>query len=451
MTGVFGCNLSVYFHVKETLQKTPSKLDSRLLHSNILIINGASIFTMSLLCIERLRAILKPLKHHKNMRAWKLVLLIIITWFLATILIIPYFVYGFIRYLAFFSATSVTLTFIFLMVTTAVYKNHFKASTTGSEKRSTRDSNYFRTSSLDSWLAENHSNQPSPRRVPLRFSSCPEPSTSLEPDFERSSLGIRDRTHPISKEVSFFGKIRLNFFSCNTDYNASKSASSEKTSKSHLDAIVCADRGRLPGKFKPRITSIKTNQNLLSTIPVNENQADNISTNQNSPKTILRHSTKNRSITQLIRNATRGRGTEKSTSKSSSKRSERRIHKCFLKMALVFLVTYLPAVLMTIYMNLCLDCDCILIHVLRDLTTISLLASAALRPINFMLTLKTLRKAISKWFDKTKRQNGGGRHVTMSVSSADYLDSFHGSPYKFQIRNSGSPAHFQDRKRMVTI
>lgn len=75
---------------------------------------------------------------------------------------------------------------------------------------------------------------------------------------------------------------------------------------------------------------------------------------------------------------------------------ERRVTKTFLLMLVVFLVSYLPTCTMIIYMNNCVECNCKLIHSMRDLTFLFMVAGAALRPINFIARLNVLRRSVKK-------------------------------------------------------
>jgi len=87
---------------------------------------------------------------------------------------------------------------------------------------------------------------------------------------------------------------------------------------------------------------------------------------------------------------------DRSKTYSTSSQMERRVNSSFIIILLLFLLTYLPACIMTIYMNVCTECNCLLIHVLRDLTFLLILASALLRGINFISRLTTIRRAIRK-------------------------------------------------------
>ncbi|XP_065057462.1 uncharacterized protein LOC135685445 [Rhopilema esculentum] len=79
-----------------------------------------------------------------------------------------------------------------------------------------------------------------------------------------------------------------------------------------------------------------------------------------------------------------------------SQAGERRVTKTLLLMLVVFLISYLPTVLMIVYMNNCTDCNCLLIHAMRDLTYLFVVAGAMLRPINYILRLRVLRRAIRR-------------------------------------------------------
>ena len=70
----------------------------------------------------------------------------------------------------------------------------------------------------------------------------------------------------------------------------------------------------------------------------------------------------------------------------------------FLRMIVVFIISYVPMAITVVYMNVCEDCDCTLIHIMRDVSIISLLSSSALRPVTFILNLKVLKKQFSKKF-----------------------------------------------------
>lgn len=72
-------------------------------------------------------------------------------------------------------------------------------------------------------------------------------------------------------------------------------------------------------------------------------------------------------------------------------KDEKRVTKTFFMMLLVFLGTYLPAAVMTLYVNVCTKCTCLLVHTMRDLLVLTISSSATWRPLTFIFRLRTLR------------------------------------------------------------
>lgn len=381
-TGIMSSGFSIYFHIKEALGEFITELDSKILHCTILIINGASVFTMSLLCVERMLALVKPYWCGKNTGATtKLVVVAAGTWLIPSLLIIPYFRYGYIRYLLFFSATTVLLAFVFLLTTTFVYKNYF-------------DSNHNK-SSTDSgkqiWKTESESLS---FRKHCHNIEC---SHQLHNCLKNTSKRKKNGDFEIAFEKRF-----------------SKKSSALSTHSTENRGFEKQPKWRFPIMRKLRSRFIeKLGENRLN------NKAQCCSCH------VCSSANNTRSSSSLVHIKTIPATT--ASPKRNTKRSEQRIHRSFLAMLVVFLATYLPAVLMIVYMNLCRRCSCTLVHALRDLTTLTIMASSFFRPLNFVLTLKTLRKAISQVFKQKQKQNYNS--YFKSVSS-DFLDSYPGSPVR---------------------
>ena len=82
-------------------------------------------------------------------------------------------------------------------------------------------------------------------------------------------------------------------------------------------------------------------------------------------------------------------------------RNKQKVTRTFILMLVVFLFTYLPAVITIMYMNFCgKECNCIAVHVMRDISTLFILSSSVVRPLNFILTLKHLRISVTRFFKK---------------------------------------------------
>ncbi|XP_057296854.1 uncharacterized protein LOC130625770 [Hydractinia symbiolongicarpus] len=128
LTAIVSDTVSVYGHVKEALHKAILQPDIYITHFGLFAINGVSILTMSLLCIDRIVALLKPLKYRKGLNVWQSSLMISSTWILSNLLVIPYFKIGYIRYLAIFSYFTVVITALSLVFAAMVYKRYFGSS-----------------------------------------------------------------------------------------------------------------------------------------------------------------------------------------------------------------------------------------------------------------------------------------------------------------------------------
>jgi len=389
-TGIFSSGFSVYFHTKEALGLVITTLDSRLLHSSILIINGASVLTMSLLCVERMLVLFKPyLCKQTTGTTHKLMLVGAGIWLVASLSVIPYFKSGYIRYLLIFSGTTVLLTFIFLLATTFVYKSYFDSR----HKLSTGADGYWKPKS-----------RPFTNRKPCTGSECSHmPRLTSCPGYtENTEKQIKSEC-----EINFGKRLSERRHGLSI-YSSPADRVHEKQKKPRIGIMH---------KLKPKFTE-KLCSRLHHTTPANSSPCTgNIS-----------------SMTMLHKITTT---TKAAHSKRNTKKSDERIHRSFLAMLVVFLATYLPSVLMIVYMNLCKRCSCTLVHTLRDLTTLGIMASAFFRPLNFVLTLKTLRKAISRVFKADSRYRSD---YIKSVSS-DLLDSYPGSPI----------GRFPARSRIVTI
>ncbi len=87
-------------------------------------------------------------------------------------------------------------------------------------------------------------------------------------------------------------------------------------------------------------------------------------------------------------------GPNANTSEKPSKRhqkQERRATRTFLIMSVVIILSYLPTCFATGYMNSCKNCNCAIVHSLRDIAVVSILAGPFFRAINFLACLKSLR------------------------------------------------------------
>ena len=84
-------------------------------------------------------------------------------------------------------------------------------------------------------------------------------------------------------------------------------------------------------------------------------------------------------------------GQDAERKRKQSKERERTATKTFIIMSVVTVLSYLPTCLSTGYMNACRRCNCTIIHSLRDVAFVSILAGPLFRGINLLVCLKPLR------------------------------------------------------------
>ena len=111
----------------------------------------------------------------------------------------------------------------------------------------------------------------------------------------------------------------------------------------------------------------------------------------------------------LGRNASKGKSTTDANTSTIDNRSrrrqegEKRATRTFLISTVVIVLSYLPTCFATGYMNSCTNCNCAIVHSLRDIAIVSILAGPLFRAINFLVCLKSLRTSFGV-FQLAKRQ-----------------------------------------------
>jgi len=91
---------------------------------------------------------------------------------------------------------------------------------------------------------------------------------------------------------------------------------------------------------------------------------------------------------------------EQSKQKDKMSSSQQKATGAFIIMLCVFLFTYLPTTVSILYMNICTECNCDIVHVLADYSFMFILSSSVFRPLNFILTLKHLKLSVARIFKK---------------------------------------------------
>ena len=102
----------------------------------------------------------------------------------------------------------------------------------------------------------------------------------------------------------------------------------------------------------------------------------------------------------------------------------KRVMNAFIKIFLVFIFSYLPTIITTLYMNKCGNCNCIVIHIARDIAFLSLLTGAFFRGFCFICLLKPLQKNIHTSL-LTKCKSEGNLSPVIPTSSCTSSTSFY--------------------------
>ena len=87
---------------------------------------------------------------------------------------------------------------------------------------------------------------------------------------------------------------------------------------------------------------------------------------------------------------------------------EKSATKAFQIMSVVNVATYLPTCFATAYMNACTDCNCMIVHSMRDIAIVSILSGSLFRAITLLSCLRPLRSSFCS--RKPARQDASGQN-----------------------------------------
>ena len=271
LTGLISDPSAVNGITKEALGIKLNLVEVYLIHISMFLTDAVALLTLSVLSIERIIALVSPVKHHKGMKKRTEKILVFSIWPLAMLLVLPYFQIKFIRQLLVFSSINIVVTILSLTVTSITYKQKLNVKINKKKEEERVDSNK-------------------------------EMETALE-------MQLRTESH-----------------------------------------------GAISSK-RPLDTSDK------------QHQPDNLVQNTLSEK---------------------------------KARSQHKATRTFILMLLVFVLTYLPTAVTMVYMNACTECNCVVVHVMRDVSVLSILSSSVFRPLNFILTLKHLQASVFEIFRRRR-------------------------------------------------
>jgi len=284
LTGLIADPSAMTFLIREAQQLPVPMVVKYINHLSLFFTDAVALMALTFLSVERVIALVYPIKHFKGMTiAWKK-LIVAITWPLAFLLVIPYFEFDFITQLMVFSTVNLVVTVVSLLITTAVYYRKLVVAKVRryNSEMNTSQSKYYST---------------------------------------KGEIG--------TKKVEAVEAVET------------------------VEAVEIVEAPR------------KRDHVLANAIINNKRKHANTISKLASPQRI-----------KMQEEAT----------------------KTFLTMLIVFVVTYCPTAVTMVYASVCRDCDCRIVHIMRDVSAISILSSSLFRPLNFILTMKNLRLNISKIF-----------------------------------------------------
>ena len=259
LTGLIADPTAVNALTKEAMREKLTKFEVYIIHLSLFFTDAVALLTLSILSVDRIIAIMFPIKHHKGIKKSNKILLVLSAWIFGIALVLPYFKVNFIRQLLIFSTVNIVVTILSLIVTTLTYRHKLRPKQHGRVTTTKKQGN----------------------PIPLR-------SVKRDSNEEPSSEGLEVAT---------------------------------------------------------------PNPVLAMTIKKENNNNNN----------------------KFIDKQTR---------------SQQKATRTFILMLCVFIGTYFPTAATMLYMNICTECNCLAVHVMRDISILSILSSSVFRPLNFILTLK---------------------------------------------------------------
>ena len=395
LKGIIGGASSVVYHTKEALHNVEQvHIDAPIIHLSLLVTDAAALVSITILSIDRIIALLFPIKYRTGLSTFTENLTVLSIWPLAMVIVVPYFKTNYIKELAIFAGVAITITVSSLIILTYAFKKKF---------------NYKL------------------RSINKQYVSSTEISTISE------SQQLKDPMHGINmiETVSKMNRQPVN--KKLSDESISSFASINSESLMWKDQVKRANASDVMRKPIPKNSQAMRDSQLNKSRPKNFiNQTDPSSKQiPDIPNDIFRY--KGRSVsmnvksemmfssidkpiyenTSLNKSCGRTITPESSTGSQSSikrkaqpklSRHERRVTETFMKMLMVFMGTYTPIVISIIYMNVSSETyvHCVVRHVLRDLTVVFILLSSILRGLNFIMSLRRLRKLIKSTFNIEK-------------------------------------------------
>ena len=333
LTGLIADPIAIETFIKEAIKMKVALVEVYLIHLSLFITDAVALLTLSILSVERIVAIMLPVKHHKGVKRSIENGLIISAWILGSALVSPYFQLGFIRQLFVFSTVNIVVTVLSLVVTALTYNYKMKTKISTHSTATLSQSTDHLSVQFNGQRPESDADMANPNDT-----------TSSTLNIRVISVQFNDQQQSDRDDMSNLNETKV------VDFTESKSPS-----------MTANQEERDSGEHTPTTT-------------------------EHTPATTERRT----SVT----------GTNHNLHTNENKKNQHKATRTFILMLCVFIATYLPTTFTMLYMNVCTECNCLVIHIMRDVSALSILSSSVLRPLNFILTLKHLRSSVFQIFQK---------------------------------------------------
>lgn len=394
LNGLITDNLTLAYVIKEGTRDSISRVHVTFSHLTFFVFGAVSVVTIGILGIERQWAVLLPFSYRIGIRDRILVAILMSTWLFAISMSLLYLFVGFYTSLAIFASTTVALSFMILIITASVYYRKLV-------------------------------------HIPTQLGSKVEDKVIVS----RSSISVQNiMTEPVRNERNFKRSVsdqldaRLSRHRLDDALNKSTSGMERIYALSTATTAEARNNAMMPSQPKRKLlyTSSKEKNSIQPTEEVaNSTELElHVRVHSEKPSKVTHIEPRGRpeTITNTLQNCVPASSNDKldkiaRESQHRLRAEKRQVQRCrrhmtevekratrtFMVILIVYIISYLPTCIMMIYMNICKHCGCLVLHVLRDMTFLSMVSSCLLRPINFLWSLKPLREGMRRIFKKPNR------------------------------------------------
>ena len=319
LNGLVADNLTLSYVIKEGMKDSIAEIHVTLSHITFFIFGTVSVITIGIIGIERQWAVLMPFSYRMGIRTRYVVVTMMFIWLVSIAMSLLYLWVGFYNSLVIFASTTVTLSFIILIITVSVY--------------------YFKLIRRPKIVASEEA---------IKTDRSQRSSTLYAFRTGTMTAKVHSTTRPIDHLA--------------TSPKAT-SSSTDSTSEVLDNKLHCTGDGNEQRIFSiVRLNSVRKSKN-----PMLESSRR--------PQNEKKQSQRYRSFATEV---------------------EKRATRTFMIVLIVYIISYLPTCIMMTYMKTCRSCDCLILHVLRDVTYLSMTSGCFLRPVSFIFTLTPIRNGIKR-------------------------------------------------------